>query len=209
MNYSFVRFVLSSVNCVCAMAEIIQRDTHAAAIRRAHDFANSVDFPQRLVREVRTRLNYLHTVWQQFQQAHLALLQSIEDVEQRAPHIAEHEAIELLFLTTDAIMNDRIAESEQMGENPDEFDNRSEISAISRGSDVSHHNNGSHDLPQNSNAGMAQPNTLIGQYSTMLPWQFRIENIWGEFDGNAKKWQAFHDSYKARIYDDPSLRLGT
>lgn len=54
-------------------------------------------------------------------------------------------------------------------------------------------------------APVMQQQQVVQGMNALLPWQFRIENIWGEFDGDSTKWQAFHDSYKSRVYDDPTM----
>lgn len=199
------------------MAEIIARDTYSDIIRRTHEFATHDEFPTRLIRMVRTRTSLLHRAWTDFQQAHINT------------HKRRFVEIEELFVEADAIMQERIAEfdppevdanrsqgGERELESDDEHDNRS-VRSSQHGSDNEHQQNNSRGQsnPTTSatpaGADVVTPNVQVGNYGAtgqsfpQMPWQFRIENIWGEFDGDKEQWLSFHDSFKANVYDDPLL----
>lgn len=134
-------------------------------------------------------------------------LAALNDVEQRAPHLAILTTTENEFLRADAIMQDHVRRMEGEAHRDDEdgskHDDRDNLS--NHGDDQ----NGQ-PLPPPGLIGYLQP-AQVGQLpiavqpNVQLPWHFRIDNIWGEFDGDRKKWPAFHDSFKSRIYDDPAL----
>lgn len=247
------------------MADIVARDTHAGSVRRAYQFATHVDFPTRLMRSVLTRADFLHREWNNFQQAHVRVLQNLAEDELPDQHVQLLTEIEELFLEADEIMQERIAQVNQGGPPQIELDHVDQYQPGGPAHD-NHNEHGSehgdeapvqegngndnapeqvhipdpdlivHDqnqyppeqnvLPPNveplaiqppqvglagqPNAGGA-PNVQVVQYPTMnanmqVPWQFRIENIWGEFHGDKKQWPTFHDSFKAAIYDDPHIR---
>lgn len=193
------------------MAEVTCK-THADAIDRMHTFATADNFSTRLIREVRTRLNYLHDAWNNFRTAHVNILQAINEETERAPHLEIFTETEAQFLTADSIMNQRIAdvdndEGVEPGDGNESVDgeqseeNREALS----GPPTAHQPSADQDsiIPPNVQVGSVQ--VVTQQPNVQWPWQFRIENIWGEFDGDKKKWQTFHDSFEARIYDDPSM----
>lgn len=212
------------------MAEIFGREMHASSIHRAHTVATADNFREYLEPEIRSRLDLLHTSWQNFQQVHLALLQTLPTGDERAPFLDSYGEIEGLFLTADAKMKARIAEFEfqarhydddvsDHSENADANRNRRDDNEIRRPNDpevqqartvenvaaaAAATNNTVNNAPEPLNAQVNQPQVVV-QPNVQWPWQFRIENIWGEFDGDRKKWQAFHDSFKSRIHDDPNM----
>lgn len=191
------------------MTELQARDTCRNAIERVHAFANADNFPTRLIREVRTRLDHLHTQWNRMQQMHAILLEraAADDV-QRDHHLDILERAEELFLDADAIMNERIHEimAPSTGTVSDRGDDSEENDHD--GTDRQRNGVGPQQTPPPIAAAIPQPAVPLGNIPAVaqqLPWQFRIENIWGEFDGDRKKWPAFHDSFKSRVYDDLSL----
>lgn len=207
------------------MAEILAREIHAGTIQRVHTFATGEHFHLQPLRNLRTRLEHLKATWQALQLVHHELLQATEEAEARTEHTNQFADIEEMFLDTDAKLRERIGQIEQ--QRADAQDEQNE-----RMSEHSHESvpEREHDRPnvqpnlnqafrdrnvpviQNvSGEGNENPNQplqvgqMIPQPHGLLPWEFRIQNIWGEFDGDRKKWQAFHDSFKARIYDDPLM----
>lgn len=196
------------------MAEFAARDTHVDAIARVHTFATADDFATKLMREVRTRTSHLHDQWGRLQDAHITVLQAIGDDDgQRAPHREILAKAETQFLTADAILQERIAEVDNglldRQSNHDDDDDEEQDEHESRADS----NIGTHgrQRPNPSNS-MAAPSfdgngTFVAQPMAQLPWQYRMENTWGEFDGDRKKWPAFFESFTARIYKNPSLTL--
>lgn len=198
------------------MAEAIARDTQAGAIRRTHEFATADDFQTRLIREIRTRVNYLHEAWRLFQKAHVVSLQAIVGAEQRAPHEQTYTEIEEMFLNADAIMQERITNADRAHDD-DQSEYNSESDRHSEGAGNNDRND-SDDVRQqhlghatSGNDGQAQGAATANQAPAVVPanwqfpWQFPIENVWGEFHGDKKKWQSFHDSFKASVYDNDTL----
>lgn len=185
------------------MANTADRDLQAQAIRRVNEFATAENFDTRLNRDVRTRFEHLHNAWRLFQAAHLALMKTEENEEQRATHTALYVEIENDFLNADAIVQERISLIERPGDA--QADDHSESENETEAHD-DHQNQ--RQLPVTQNDSVNQGNVAttpvqVGQYLANLqfPWQFRIDNIWGEFNGDKKKWQSFHDSFKAAVYD--------
>lgn len=176
----------------------IARKTHADAIDRVHTFATDATFGTRLNRDVRTRLEHLHANWKGFQEAHFEIMKDLNDDTERAPHLDILVEAENQFLTADAIMQERLAQSQSDG------DHESNDSDNDDDQGDSSQNNGNQQttVPPTVQAGQIP---IIPQTMLQMPWHFRIENIWGEFNGDKKKWQAFHDSFKSRVYDDPSM----
>lgn len=193
------------------MAEIIERDTYASAIHRIHAFAVADTFPASLNRAIRTRLNHLHDQWSNLRAAHIKVLHALENENQRGPHLDAYLAAENEFLAADAIMQERLAEVDNAVEELSVHDARSED-----GNDDNRQEDGRHDDNGNDNqqdpplADEQRPIPPVGQYQVAaqlngLPWQFRIENIWGEFAGDKKEWPAFHDSFNTTIYEHPTM----
>lgn len=195
------------------MALVIARDALVDAMHRVHEFVTSNDFANRLNREVRTRNDYLQQVWDNFQQAHVQLLESITDVGQRDPHRQILVEVENEYLTANAIMQERIQQMDDVA---------GVVASEHEDSEDEHDARPRNDIPwraatpdpvgaNNAQVGMAPLNVQMGQIPPLVPpisqwpWQLRIENIWGEFDGDKKKWPAFHDSFKARVCEDPTM----
>lgn len=204
-----------------SMAHIIERDTHAGTIRRTNEFAIDPDFNTRLIRVIRTRINLLHQAWQEFKSAHVLVMQGLGDGENSEPHTREFAEMEELFINADSIMQERVIEVDRSilvdenGQNDDDNDVDGENANNHQEQDnvpppLTNQQNHTAQNAQ-ANAGGMGPNVQVGQYPAavqqfgQMPWQFRIENIWGEFDGNKEQWQSFHDSFKANVYDDPLL----
>lgn len=195
------------------MAEIVIRDTHASAIARPHIFATADNFPTKLMREVRTRTSHLHDQWERLQTAHVNVIRTLDDDEQRAPHLEIFTRTENQFLSADAILQERIAEVENAvvdhQSNDDGSDNDESDDHQSQAD--RHHDTHRHRQPNRSNSVTAQSfdgnGTFVVQPTAQLPWQYRMENTWGEFDGDRKKWPAFYESFLARIYKNPTLTL--
>lgn len=199
------------------MAEVHARDMFAAAIGRIRQFAEADDFPNRLMREIRTRISNLHHSWEQFQGVHLELLQIVQEQEQRAPHLQVYQETEENWYAADAIMqerinavdNDRDARYSEQSQN----DHRSSVNEngsqngrqVDEISQVPHNNPQQFGMPPAPQVGQFV-NPTPGNAQWQWPWQFRIENTWGEFDGDFMKWPAFHDSFKNRIYEDAFMQ---
>lgn len=204
------------------MAELIGREIHAAAVQRVNTFATGENFNLQPLRDIRTRLGHLTESWQRLRAAHLELMLIEATPQEREEYANAYVPMEETFLTTDAILRQRIGQLEQPVEenHDDEFDHQSNHS----GNESEEHQENEligdqqleqNPLPnQNENANPPAPVNqpqqvgqvqMVQQPNGLWPWQFRIDNIWGDFDGDKKKWQAFHDSFKSRIYDDPTM----
>lgn len=167
-----------------------------------HAFALADNFPQKLMREVRTRASHLHDQWRELQKAHKELIHVTADDEQRDHHRDLFTEAEERFLTADAILQERIEQMHQMcdaapsenGDDHEDSDQNSEGSGV-------HDNVRPVQQPPQQDASLIGASAIIGQ----LPWQLRVQNIWGEFDGDRKKWASFHDAFKKSIYENPSI----
>lgn len=187
------------------MSDVIARDVCVEAIGRVHEFATDDGFPNREIREIRTRLSYLHDQWNRAQRAHVAVLSTLHGEEQRAPHLAILTATENQFLDADAIMQDHVSRVTGERHNDDEHDSKQNDSASNLDDNrIGQQRPAPSPIRDTPPVQVGQLPVAV-QQNVQLPWHFRIDNIWGEFDGDKKKWPAFHDSFKSRIYDDPSL----
>lgn len=153
------------------------------------------------MRIVRTRLDYLDEAWRQFQTAHVTLVQGTEDQAQLTEHEHLFEEIENMFITASAIMRERIVEIDDA--NVMNHNGPSEEEGGGNGDDDG--------AAANADGHQQQPGPQINQnqaawpLNLRLPWQFPIENVWGEFHGDKKKWQAFHDSFKTSVYENVAI----
>lgn len=187
------------------MAQVHARDTHAEAIRRLRVWAESEQFSDQLIRAVRTRLDHLHHNWAQFQTEHNLIMPVTNSDQERADCRERYIEIEEAFLTASEIMLQRLNDID----NDAQDDNRSEVSV---NSGVSRHSIGSQPpVPNAQQQAMPQivqiaPNQVGMAGVGQIPWQIRVENTWGEFDGNFMKWPAFHDSFMHSVYRNVDLK---
>lgn len=191
------------------MAQIEIRDTHAGTIRRLCEWAESPEFNTRLMRAVRTRNDHLHASWLEFQRAHNAIMSDAIDAE-RANYRALYVDIEQTYLTATEIMMERIHQMEQDEASANPIDNDDHVSIRSGISQRSR----SYTPPPVPNAqqyanpqvGQVMQNAADIQGIGHIPWQFRLENTWGEFDGDFMKWPAFHDSFMHSVHADINIQ---
>lgn len=195
------------------MAEVTARDMLVDTIARVHAFATADDFSTKLMREVKTRTSHLHHQWGLLQKAHVTVLRTLDDDEQRAHHVDIFVRAENDFLNADAILQERMAEAESPltpdRESNHGSDDEEQEETHSRAEEQ---NNASGRRPTDSSTPLTAPS--FGGYGTFsappapqLPWQFRMENTWGEFDGDRKKWPAFCESFTTRVYKNPNFTL--
>lgn len=191
------------------MAQIEVRDTHADTIRRLCQWAEAPEFANQLMRAVRTRSDHLHANWLEFQRAHNVIMLDATDAE-RATNQALYVDIENAYLTATELMMERIHQVEQGEPRANVIDNddresiRSERSQRSRSySPPPVPNAQQNQMPQ---IGQVIPNAAAIPGIGQIPWQFRLENTWGEFDGDFMKWPAFHDSFRHTVYEDVNIR---
>lgn len=203
------------------MADLAARETYASTIARTYAFATDAQFGTRLIRMVRTRINLLHEAWDKFRDAHILVMQNTVADEDRETHRREYVTIEEQFAEADAIMQERLEEvNRPMVEHHEQSEHSENEQENDEDDERAHHqpNRSLSTTPQTqattdtpASVATMTPNVQVGQYPAagqqlaQMPWQFRIENIWGEFDGDKEQWQSFHDSFKANVYDDPVL----
>lgn len=207
------------------MAEIIGREIHAGAIQRVAAFATSANFHLQTLPNIRTRLAHMTESWHLLQTAHVMLMQTEVTADERINYATAYAEMEETFLDTDAILRERIDQLEHpvqhdiMSERSDDSERHSiglndQINAIGIDNQdplpIQNANLQNADQNANVQANVNQPQQvgqvqMVQQPNGMWPWQFRIDNIWGEFDGDRKRWPAFHDSFKTRIYDDLAM----
>lgn len=108
-------------------------------------------------------------------------------------------------------MNERLAAVEDAGDEQSVHGSESGQSDADRRSTIRDDDDTVHRPSQLPATVETQPNIQVGQFQAVahqganLPWQYRIENIWGEFSGDRKEWPAFYDSFKASIYENATL----
>lgn len=154
------------------MAEINARDMHADSIKRLRQFTEAENFPNRLIRDVRTRLNHLHDTWEHFQRVHLEVLQVVQDEEQRAPHLRLYQEIEDCWFTADAIMQERIHEFDNVDVARNDNDAQSEhsYSMQNNGSGNDSQNGREPPMPQHHQQPAGPPPVpQVGQYVNAAP----------------------------------------
>lgn len=181
------------------MTEIVNFETHAAAIERMHAWAVNDQFPRQLMRAIRTRLDHLSDSWSAFVRANTQLLLVVNEDDERNTYSQRYKDIEESYLHAAELMNERIFQSNQpqVETEGDDDDNNAEGRSVI-----------SHERSEGSSA--EQPVVQVSQYTpgtNQIPWQCRLENTWGEFDGNYMKWPAFHDSFEHAVVNDQNIPL--
>jgi hypothetical protein len=148
------------------MAELVERDTHAAAIERVHNWVVNDEFPQQLIRAIRTRLDHLTDTWSTFVRAHTRLLLVVNDDDERQQHLQRYTDVEDNYLHAAELMNERIYETNQPQAETRDSDQESEID---RRSVASH--DPSHSTPLGEQVVQV---SRIAPGTNQLPWQFRL-----------------------------------
>lgn len=90
---------------------VIDRNTHAGAIRRVHEWTQAENFGRELMRMVLTKQSHLNYSWNDFRQVHRDLMLAEADQENRAEHDRIYAEIEEAFLTAMGQLQERIDEN--------------------------------------------------------------------------------------------------
>lgn len=186
------------------MAEKTARDTHAAAIKRIVEWTENDNFQQQVMRAIRTRCDHLDQSWAAFGTAHNNLLLTLTDEAEQEVHHQVYVDTEERYLHAAERLNERLYLVEHPAEAEADNTNENESGNGSESSQRRDENNGE---------TAESPVVQVGQYAAgmfapnQIPWQCRLENTWGEFDGNYMKWPAFHDSFMHAVYKDKNIPL--
>lgn len=208
------------------MAELGGRQTQIRAIRNVLEYTQDEQFNQRLIVQVQGRLRHLDSAWTRFLENHEIIInRAVEDNlnDEVAQHEELYNEIENDYLTARGALQARIeAVADHQDENSVHDDDQSE-DEVPNGQHQQQHQNANNDndiedepnnppVPQNQQQNVpAQPNHQAAdpaiQFGALVQrmcagFAHKKENTWGYFDGDLKKWQGFHDGFKANVHDD-------
>lgn len=204
------------------MAELTQRDTNARSIRNVLAYTEHVDFPNKVLIDVRNRLDHVAVAWNRFKDAHAALLQTAQANQLQAEidaHNDMYDATENAYLTAAASLETRLREAA-----PDNDDNESDNGSVhsvhsslngeGNGANNRHNRRINDDEDEEQNNGNHRNDPPVQQQNAQGNVQpiyvqcgsGQQVNYWGEFDGTLTKWRAFHDGFKAAVHNNRAIQ---
>lgn len=135
------------------MAELTQRDTNARSIRNARAYTEHADFPNKVIIDVRNRLNHLVVAWNRFNEGHTALVRAAQQNNLQA-EVDEHnrvfDEIETAYFDAAAALETRLrAEAPANDEEDEESEAESEHSVQSVHSSLQGNDNDADDNQRN------------------------------------------------------------
>lgn len=192
------------------MTELVDRNLSARTIRKQLEFTLDEQFNQRLIREIRTRLDHLHNAWTNFRRTHAIVVDKTNDQADLGVHESLYDEIELAFLDASARMQERIHQTNEyeLSEIGDENDRHEAEAEQMDGDETIHQPNIS--MPSHSSAPTIRPAAPLNYQVPQIIVHCgnkKVEKTWSDFDGNPTQWQGFHDLYKSAVHDNPALTV--
>lgn len=188
------------------------RNSAARSIRSAFTATESEHFQLITTVDLNNRMDYLHSVFDRFNNNHIILMQIAAENQDNAAeqdHQEIYDRIESVFLDTRARLAQKLAELNEsipdehalpQQQNDSETENDSELNEDNLSNIQSEHGE------QEASSNTPQVN-LDNQFGKLvermcLGLANKKENTWGDYDGDLSKWQGFHDSFKSAVHDD-------
>lgn len=205
------------------MASVETSDNCTRSMQNIERFIDSEQFEQSSVADLQARLDHLRANHERFTKNQEALMQNIRSSD-REEYFRELDLFENHYMDACAKILARIEEiknnSEQVNTNE-----KSEITAeeqtgryvrappswdvtINDESEIHFGNELNDELPQSESTtiqNQAQTTVLEQLQPVFMHLKAKVENTWGDFDGNPEKWQGFHDRFKAAVHENTQI----
>lgn len=191
-------------------------ELNAQAIRLALFDVRDEDFIENDLQQIRLKIGHLNRQWDVFSANQQNLIDGA--ISERAREALQNyfTQIETVFNEVSEVLYARAMELKNQNE-PENNENFQEHEFHDSSDDAiderrhATHNTNNH----TENRNVEQNNTVIQEQNTNnqstqriileYPSSTKLENIWGEFDGNLTQWNGFHDRFKANVHDNTKL----
>lgn len=196
-------------------------DLSAQAIRISLFDIQDEDFVENNIHQLRLKIGHLNRQWELFHENQQDLIE--HEISERARERQQnyHDDIEEIYNQTSQRLYDRVIELNQQFEHQqssivnnaesefNEFNNANNDS-FSESQDSGEHIAAEDEINRANNTVNKQSQSVnqpasIPQIIVQYPTTGKIENIWGEFDGNLTQWSGFHDRFKANVHDNEKI----
>lgn len=162
---------------------------------------------------LKQRLEYLESNWRKFRAAHRKILRVL-DVDRADDQATVFSETETAYLSTSAALQQRIdiLESHEQTERESEGASGSEDEQQSNDEWSTEHDQEPVRVPGAYVRANVQPEPERVQEQPQLqpivvqwPGMGKIENTWGEFNGELTKWKGFHDRFKIAVHENSAI----
>lgn len=176
---------------VRVMAELVVCETHTAVINRFYEWAVDDEFPRRLIRAIRTRLDQLTDSRAAFLRAHSQLLAGVPMEKDRSPRHQRYMEAEEIYLHALELLNVRFYEADDIQNNVVDLDERDSQNGVNASFHASDDDSQNQKRGAEINASNSAPEyhsvlqvTQQAPASDAPPWQRRFEDTRRMFEGN-------------------------
>lgn len=183
------------------MAEVRSRNMCVSTIHNIHSSIMSDPEPEQDWEQLQVKRNYLLSVFERFSEDTEFLLEITLDDEQRASHSKIYEETKQVFREANnwyaqQIQNINLIDTEITEHEQDESNN------FNRNSE----NNEYREIQREQNQpSVVQSNPTLPPIIVQLADNGKMENTWGEFNGELIHWHGFHDRFKTAVHDKPNI----
>lgn len=205
------------------MASVETSDTCVRSMQNIERFITSNRFEQSSIAELQVRLKHLQANHERFVKNQEELMQNSHG-DDREEQLLEMDLFEDHYMDACAKILARIEEIKSNSEQPvtnevNEITTEEQAGryvrapprwdeSINNESEIHFESEVNDEPPQSESTtiqNQAQTTVLEQLQPVFMHLKGKVENTWGDFDGNAEKWQGFHDRFKAAVHDNTQI----